>query len=89
MAISDVLFEAREDILGYLDNGGYGGYGGRKHWAGIAAVVLAMDRLRLSPGYDIHPDCAPPTFPDDPMEYLDKIMAERAAEVKAATPDAA
>ena len=48
--ISDVLFEAREDILGYL---AAGIYGEREHWADIAAVVLAMEKLRLSPGYDI------------------------------------
>jgi hypothetical protein len=76
MAISDVLFEAREDILGYLD---IGIYGDRKDWADIAVVVLAMDRLRLSPGFDVFPDGVPPKLPDDPMEYLDALLAERKA----------
>jgi hypothetical protein len=48
--ISDVLFETRESILGYLAGGLYGE---REHRADIAAVVLAMEKLRLSPGYDI------------------------------------
>lgn len=61
--------------MGYLD---YGLYGGRKNWADIAVVVLAMDRLRLSPGFDVRPNDAPPKLPDDPMQYLDKIRAERA-----------
>jgi hypothetical protein len=77
MAISDVLFDAREEILGYLDTGHYGE---RKDWADIAVAVLAMDRLRLSPGFDVRPNDAPPKLPDDPMQYLDKIMAERAVE---------
>jgi aspartate dehydrogenase family protein len=50
--ISDVLLETRESILGYLAGGLYGE---REHWADIAAVVLAMEKLRLSPGYDISP----------------------------------
>jgi hypothetical protein len=74
--ISDVLFEAREDILGYLAGGLYGE---REHWADIAAVVLAMEKLRLSPGYDISPSGTAPKLPDDPMEYLDQLVAERKA----------
>jgi predicted dinucleotide-utilizing enzyme len=42
----------RESILGYLAGGLYGE---RENWADIAAVVLAMEKLRLSPGYDISP----------------------------------
>jgi hypothetical protein len=45
MSISDVLFEAREDILRYLkdDDGVYD-----RRRSEIAEVILAMDRLRLS-----------------------------------------
>jgi hypothetical protein len=74
MGISDVLFEARQEILRHLADGFYGE---REHWADIAVVVLAMDKLRLSPGYDIPPFCTAPKLPDDPMEYLDQLMAER------------
>jgi hypothetical protein len=72
--ISDVLFEARESILRYL---AAGIYGPREEWADIAAVVLAMDKLRMSPGYDLLPGNEPIKFPDDPMEYLDTLMEER------------
>ena len=76
--ISDVLFEAREEILNYLAKGHYGK---RKDWTDIAAVILAMDKLRLSPGYDVPPTPygTAPKLPDDPMEYLDQLITERKA----------
>jgi hypothetical protein len=71
MAISDVLFEAREKILDYL------AVYEREEWPNIAVVVLAMDKLRLSVGYDISPFGTAPKLPDDPMEYLNQLLAER------------
>jgi hypothetical protein len=38
-----------------------------------------MDKLRLSPGFDISPSGAPPTLPNDPMDYLNTLLAERKA----------
>ena len=80
MGISDVLGDGQAEILDYLD---LGLYGERKDWADIAVAVLAMDKLRLSPGFDVPPGHAPSKLPDDPMEYLDMLMAERRAEREA------
>jgi hypothetical protein len=75
MTISDVLFEAREDILDNLEEAGF--YEGECR-AGAAAIVLAMDKLRLSPGFDLLPGATPLNFPDDATEYLEALLAERA-----------
>ena len=85
MAISDVLSDAVTDILRHLEpdadvilapefepNG--------NDWK-IAALVLAMDRVRLSPGFDVPPDVIPPELPPDDgaIKYLQKRLAEHLA----------
>jgi hypothetical protein len=72
--ISDVLFEAREDILRHLKDD-TGVYDERR--SQIAEVILAMDRLRLSNGFDVPPDATPPTLPVDAVAYLDALLKER------------
>jgi hypothetical protein len=75
MSISDVLFEAREDILRYLkdDDGVYD-----RRRSEIAEVILAMDRLRLSNEFDVPPDATPPSLPVDALAHLDALLKERA-----------
>jgi hypothetical protein len=51
--ISDILFEAREKMLGYLERGHYDDADTRRR---IAEVILAMDRLRWSEGFDVYPN---------------------------------
>jgi hypothetical protein len=79
MTISDVLFEAREDILDKLEEAGF--YEGECR-AGAAAIVLAMDKLRFSPGFDLLPGAIPLNFPDDATVYLEALLAERASGVR-------
>ena len=94
MAISDILFEAREKILGYLERGAdYDDADVRRR---IAEVILAMDRLRWSEGFDRVPNALlaeasgkpkaeidrlfpGPVLPQDAMEYLDLLLASRNA----------
>ena len=72
--ISDVLFDAREHILDYLKCGLYGDEARRE----IADVVLAMDRLRMRPGFDCPPGLTPPTLPADAIKYLNALLTDRA-----------
>jgi hypothetical protein len=74
--ISDVLSDAVSDILDYLkDDHDYSG--DRQQ---IAEVVLAMDRLRLSPGFDTPPNGTPPTLPTDALWYLNTLLETRRRE---------
>jgi hypothetical protein len=76
MTISDVLSDAREDILGYLkDPKDYAGEEIRRR---IGEVVLAMDKLRLSPEFDLPPSAVPIPFPNDGLTYLNALLKDRA-----------
>lgn len=74
--ISDVLFDAREEILGYLkDEDEYGGEETRQR---IGEVILAMDKLRISPGFDLPPWSPPKQFPANGLNYLNELLKEPA-----------
>ncbi len=46
----------------------------------VAEIILAMDRVRCSPGLDLPPSAIPLTFPTDALAYLNTLLAEREAE---------
>jgi hypothetical protein len=71
--ITDVLHDARESILRYLEDRMYA----EEEFPRIAEVILAMDRLRLSPGYDVPPNATPPVLPDDAMTHLKALLKSR------------
>jgi hypothetical protein len=73
MMISDVLSEAREHILDYLGQPALADCYS-DHRGEIAALLLAMDRMRLMEGLDTPPGCTPPTLPDDAMRYLEEEL---------------
>lgn len=76
MSISDVMSEGVKKVLRYLeDDSMYAN--SRKE---IAVAVVAMERLRLTPGFDIVPaeygGKAPelPTTPEGCLAYLDALL---------------
>jgi hypothetical protein len=75
--ISDVLFEAREDILKYLQQ--LDCYQDENTRRRIAEVILAMDRLRWSEGFDLAPGAPPLDLPQDATEYLNLLLASKNA----------
>jgi hypothetical protein len=80
MTISDAMSDAKEAILGYLEEPAYDDwYGSDEVRRRIAEVIVAMDRTMDKLNYPPEP------LPDDPLNYLNDILKERAKEAEGST----
>jgi hypothetical protein len=80
--ISDVLSDAVTAILRHLDADKVlaPDYVPDDYVRRVAEVVLAMERTRLSHGFNVPPDFPEPELPTDAMLYLKQLLAAQDCE---------
>ena len=83
MTISDILSAAADEIIEELETL-YGAdsilaadFEPDEYFQKAAGIVLAMDRVRLSEGFDLPPVTLPPDLPSDPLAYVRRLLIAR------------